>query len=571
MTTTIESSPGNSRALAYDRGSPALDLVEDTIGSALARRAAQTPDAVALVDVPAQRRWTWFELHRVVDLVARNLIASGVQIGDRVALWAPNCWQWVVVHLAVARTGAVLVPVNYAYQAEELRFILDRSESTLLIAAQSFRSTDFVAVVESVAPQCPALQRSVILDTPAWESLLGSNPTASERDLAVRAELIAARETTMIQFTSGTTGEPKGVMLSHYGILNNARTIAALLEYTASDSVCVPVPFYHCFGVVGGTLACVASGAGIVIPAAAFDPRATLEAVAGERCTSVYGVPTMFTAELELDDFSEFDLTSLRTGVMSGAPCPRELLDHVVDTMGIGDIAIGYGMTETSPTATQTRPEDSLERRTTTVGRALPHVEIKVIDPRTAEIRRRGQVGEICIRGYNVMSGYWGRPDLTAEVVDPAGWMHTGDLGSMNDDGYLQITGRTKDVVIRGGENISPREIEEFLLTHPDVVEAYVVGVPDVKLGEELAVWLRLRPGAPELTHLDLREFSVGHIARHKVPRYVRITDAFPLTANGKVRKNVLRDMATNMSLTPHARTTPDDLDPRGQRSEQAP
>jgi len=520
-------------------------LLGDTIGENLDRTVGRFPDRPALVDVPAGRRWSYAELAVDVDALALGLLAAGVSVGDRVGIWAPNCAEWVLTQYATAKIGAILVNINPAYRTSELEFVLNQSGARLLVAAQRLKTSDYAAMIDEVRPRCAALEQVVLLGTGEWDALLETGRRADPAALA--AIELSADDPINIQYTSGTTGFPKGATLSHHNILNNGYFVGELCHYTHEDKICIPVPFYHCFGMVMGNLAATSHGAAMVIPAPSFDPVATLEAVQAERCTSLYGVPTMFIAELAVPDFGRFDLSSLRTGIMAGSPCPVEVMKQVIDRMGMSEVSICYGMTETSPVSTQTRVDDSIERRVATVGRAGPHIEIKVIDPATGRAVPRGTPGELCTRGYSVMLGYWRQPDKTAEVIDAARWMHTGDLAVMDDDGYLSITGRIKDMVIRGGENIYPREVEEFLYTHPDILDAQVIGVPDAKYGEELMAWVRMRPGATPLTAEALREFCLGKLAHYKIPRYVYITGEFPMTVTGKVRKVEMRERSTEI------------------------
>jgi len=525
-------------------------LLGDTIGENLDRTVSRFPDRLALVDVPAGRRWSYAELAAEVDALALGLLAAGVSVGDRVGIWAPNCAEWVLTQYATAKIGAILVNINPAYRTSELEFVLNQSGAKLLVAAQRLKTSDYAAMIAEVRPRCAALERVVLLDTGDWAALFETGRRADRG--ALDAIELSADDPINIQYTSGTTGFPKGATLSHHNILNNGYFVGELCHYTHEDKVCIPVPFYHCFGMVMGNLAATSHGAAMVIPAPSFDPVATLEAVQAERCTSLYGVPTMFIAELAVPDFGRFDLSSLRTGIMAGSPCPVEVMKQVIDRMGMSEVSICYGMTETSPVSTQTRVDDSIERRVATVGRVGPHIEVKVIDPATGRAVPRGIAGELCTRGYSVMLGYWRQPDKTAEVIDAARWMHTGDLAVMDDDGYLSITGRIKDMVIRGGENIYPREVEEFLYTHPDVLDAQVIGVPDAKYGEELMAWVRMRPGATPLTAEALREFCLGKLAHYKIPRYVHITDEFPMTVTGKVRKVEMRERSAEiLNLNP--------------------
>jgi fatty-acyl-CoA synthase len=480
-----------------------------------------------------------------VDALALGLIELGITKGDRVGIWAPNCAEWTLTQYATAKIGAILVNINPAYRTRELEFVLNQSGSTLLVAAVRLKTSDYAAMIAEVRPRCPELNTVVLLGSPEWQALLDAGRRL-DRGALDTIEL-DTDDPINIQYTSGTTGFPKGATLSHHNILNNGFFVGELCNYTEADRICIPVPFYHCFGMVMGNLSATSHGACMVIPAPAFDPVATLEAVQAERCTSLYGVPTMFIAELSAPGFASYDLSSLRTGIMAGSPCPVEVMKQVIERMGMTEVGICYGMTETSPVSTQTRADDSLDRRVSTVGRVGPHLEVKVVDPETGRTVPRGTPGELCTRGYSVMSGYWNQPDKTAEAVDPAHWMHTGDLAVMDADGYLAITGRIKDMVIRGGENIYPREIEEFLYTHPDILDAQVIGVPDAKYGEELMVWVRLREDAKELTAESLREFCTGKLAHYKIPRYVHIVDEFPMTVTGKVRKIEMRERSAEL------------------------
>ena len=520
-------------------------LLGDTIGENLDRAVRAFGDKLALADVQAGHRLTYAELAAEVDALALGLLAAGITKGDRVGIWAPNCAEWTFTQYATAKIGAILVNINPAYRTSELEFVLNQSGTKLLVAAQRVKTSDYAAMIADVRPRCAGLEQVVLLGSGEWADLLDTG-RAGDRAALESIEL-SADEPINIQYTSGTTGFPKGATLSHHNILNNGYFTGELCNYTHEDKICIPVPFYHCFGMVMGNLAATSHGAAMVIPAPSFDPVATLEAVAAERCTSLYGVPTMFIAELAVPDFGRFDLSSLRTGIMAGSPCPVEVMKQVIDRMGMSEVSICYGMTETSPVSTQTRVDDSIERRVATVGRAGPHIEVKVVDSATGLTVPRGTPGELCTRGYSVMLGYWRQPDKTAEVIDAARWMHTGDVAVMDDDGYLSITGRIKDMVIRGGENVYPREVEEFLYTHPDILDAQVIGVPDAKYGEELMAWVRMRPGAAPLTAEALREFCQGKLAHYKIPRYVYITDEFPMTVTGKVRKVEMRDRAVEI------------------------
>ncbi|MGC7096604.1 AMP-binding protein [Amycolatopsis lurida] len=526
---------------SYSSGASSTSLLGETIGACFDRAVEDFGARDALVDRPTGRRWTYADLGAEVDVLALGLLDHGIQPGDRVGIWAPNCAEWVIVQYACAKIGAVLVNLNPGYGRHEIEYVLNLAGVRLLISAESFKTSDYARMIAEI--DCPALEQVVLLGGDAWAEVLDRGRRGDPALLAKVGASLHADEPINIQFTSGTTGFPKGATLSHHNILNNGFSVGELCGYGPEDRVCVPVPFFHCFGMVMGNLAAMTHGASVVIPAPVFNARATLEAVEAERCTSLYGVPTMFIAELADPDFATFELSSLRTGIMSGTPCPIDVMRQVVELMGMTEVTICYGMTETSPVATQTRADDSLERRVSTVGRAGPHVEIKVVDPRTGLTVPRGEAGEVCMRGYSVMIGYWDQPDKTADAIDASGWMHSGDLGVMDEHGYLNITGRIKDMVIRGGENIYPREVEEFLHTHPDIVDVQVIGVPDARYGEELMAWVRLRPGA-FLDAASLRSFCEGELARHKIPRYVHQVDEFPMTVSGKVRKVEMREQA---------------------------
>jgi fatty-acyl-CoA synthase len=528
--------------LAYASGPSDNELLADTIGQNLARTVARFPERDALVDVPSGRRWTYRELAADVDQLARALLATGVAKGDRVGIWAPNRPEWVLVQYATAAIGAIMVNINPAYRRHEVGFVLRQSGISVLVSAVRHKGSDYREMVESVAGECPALRTVVYLDDPSWVDLVALGAPAA--DLEDRAATLTSDDPINIQYTSGTTGFPKGATLSHHNILNNGYFVGELLRYSEEDRICIPVPFYHCFGMVMGNLAATSHGACMVIPAPSFEPAATLAAVASERCTSLYGVPTMFIAELDLADFADYDLSSLRTGVMAGSPCPVEVMKKVVDRMHMSEVSICYGMTETSPVSTQTRVDDDLDRRTGTVGRVLPFLEVKIVDPATGVTLRRGEPGELCTRGYSVMLGYWDEPEKTAEVLDAARWMHTGDLASMRGDGYVNIVGRIKDLIIRGGENVYPREVEEFLYRHPKVSDVQVIGVPDEKYGEAVMACVTLRDPGENLTLDEVRAFCQGQLAHYKVPRYVRVVESFPMTISGKVRKVEMREWA---------------------------
>ncbi len=524
-----------------------VPLLGDTIGANLERTVARFPDREALVDVPTGRRWTYRELDADVDRLALGLLARGVAKGDRVGIWSPNCAEWVLVQYATAKVGAILVNVNPAYRRHELTFVVNQSGMRLLVSAVSHKTSDYRDMVEGVRGDCAALESVVYIGEPSWDELVASGSGLGREALVARMAELGMDDPINIQYTSGTTGFPKGATLSHHNILNNGFFVAELVGYDETDRVCLPVPFYHCFGMVMGNLGSTTHGSCIVIPAPSFEPESTLRAVQDERCTSLYGVPTMFIAELGLPSFADFDLSSLRTGIMAGSPCPVEVMKRVVAEMHMSEVAICYGMTETSPVSTMTRPDDDLARRTETVGRTMPHLESKVVDPATGLTLPRGEPGELCTRGHTVMLGYWEQPDKTAEAIDAARWMHTGDLATMDRDGYLNIVGRIKDMVIRGGENVYPREVEEFLYGHPDIADVSVVGVPDEKYGEELMAWVVMKPGTEPLTIEAVREFCSGRLAHYKVPRYVHIVDGFPMTVTGKVRKVEMRESAVSI------------------------
>jgi fatty-acyl-CoA synthase len=529
--------------LSYANGPSTQPLLGETIGENLERTAARVPDNLALVSRHQNRRYTYAEFNVAVDEVARGLLGLRLERGDRIGIWSPNNAEWVLVQYATAKVGVILVNINPAYRTSELAYALNQSGCRMLIAAQSFKTSNYEAMIEEVRPDLPGLEKVILIGTAGWDELVAGAASVSEEALRERSAGLQFDDPINIQYTSGTTGFPKGATLSHHNILNNGFFIGEACRYTEADRVCIPVPFYHCFGMVLGNLACTTHGAAIVIPEAGFEPRATLEAVAAEGCTSLYGVPTMFIAELDHPDFETFELSTLRTGIMAGSPCPVEVMKQVVSRMHMEEVTIAYGMTETSPVSTQTVPEDSLEHRVSTVGRVHPHVEVKITDPETGRVVERGVAGELCTRGYSVMTGYWNDPERTAESIDAAGWMHTGDLATMDADGYVNIVGRIKDMIIRGGENLYPREIEEFLYTHPDVSDVQVIGVPDVKYGEELMAWVKVREGAT-LTEDALKEFCRGKIAHYKVPRYVKFTDEFPMTVTGKIQKFKMREQA---------------------------
>ncbi|PVE05779.1 AMP-binding protein [Streptomyces scopuliridis] len=527
---------------SYTHGTGTTPLLGDTIGANLDRAIAAFPDREALVDVPSQRRWTYAEFGAAVGELARALLGRGVAKGDRVGIWAVNCPEWLLVQYATARIGAIMVNINPAYRAHEVEFVLRQSGISVLVASLAHRTSDYRALVEEVRARCPELRSVHYIGDPSWRELLASASKVTVDQLAAREAGLSCDDPINIQYTSGTTGFPKGATLSHHNILNNGYFVGETVGYTEQDRLCLPVPFYHCFGMVMGNLGATSHGACVVIPAPSFDAGATLRAVERERCTSLYGVPTMFIAELNLPDFASYDLSSLRTGIMAGSPCPVEVMKRVVAEMNMAEVSICYGMTETSPVSTQTRRDDNLERRTGTVGRALPHIEVKVIDPVSGVTLPRGTAGELCTRGYSVMLGYWNEPERTAEVIDAGRWMHTGDLAVIRDDGYAQIVGRIKDMIIRGGENVSPREIEEFLYGHPKVADVQVVGVPDEKYGEEILACVIPRDPADPPALEDIVSYCRERLAHYKIPRRVEIVAEFPMTVSGKVRKIELRE-----------------------------
>ncbi|QIG41633.1 AMP-binding protein [Nocardioides anomalus] len=529
--------------LSYAKGEVEPPLLEQTIGECFAATVAAHADREALVEYATGRRWTWAELDRDVDALAVGLIRAGIGKGDRVGIWSPNCAEWTITQLATAKLGAVLVNINPAYRTHELAYALRQSGTRLLVSATRFKTSDYRAMVEEVRGDLDGLEQVWFIGTPEWSEYTTHDPGVTLAELLVWD--LAPDEPINIQYTSGTTGYPKGATLSHRNILNNGHFTTELIDLTHEDRLCIPVPFYHCFGMVMGNLGCISHGATMVIPAPGFDPETTLRCVAEEHCTAVYGVPTMFIAMQNHPSFAEHDLTGLRTGIMAGSTCPVEVMKRCVDDMHMPEVGIAYGMTETSPVSCQTRVDDDLERRTASIGRVHPHLEIKIVDPATGETVERGQPGEFCTRGYSVMLGYWEDPEKTAEAIDADGWMHTGDLAEMREDGYCNIVGRIKDMVIRGGENIYPREIEEFLYQHPDVEDVQVVGVPDERYGEELCAWIKMKAGAEPLDSAGVRAFCEGRLSHYKIPRYVLVVEDFPMTVTGKIRKVQMRQETT--------------------------
>ena len=539
-----------SQTLSEARGENTPPLIEETIGANLERIARQHADREALVEVASGRRWTYAELDADVNRVARGLLAAGVAKGDRVGIWSPNCAEWTLVQYATAKIGAILVNVNPAYRTHELAYVLNQSGLRLLVSATDFKTSDYRAMVAEVREHADALDRVVFLGTPDWDELLAAGEDLPADAVPARMSTLENTDPINIQYTSGTTGFPKGATLSHRNILNNGFFTTELINFTHEDRLAIPVPFYHCFGMVMGNLGCTTHGAAMVIPAPGFDPGITLQTVQDERCTGVYGVPTMFIAMQNHPDFASFDLSTLRTGVMAGSICPVEVMKRCIDDMHMAEVSICYGMTETSPVSCQTRSDDDLDRRTATIGRVHPHVEVKVVDPVSGETVPRGEPGELCTRGYSVLLGYWDEPEKTAEAIDEDGWMHTGDLAVMREDGYCNIVGRIKDMVIRGGENVYPREIEEYLFRHPKIEDVQVIGVPDPKYGEEICAWIVLKPGEALETEA-VREFCRGQIAHYKIPRHIKFVEGFPTTVTGKVQKFAMRDaMIAELDLT---------------------
>jgi len=530
-------------SLAIEMGARDQPLLAQTIGDNLRQTVARVPNNDAIVALHQGLRWSYQEFYARVQRLASGLLAQGLKPLDRLGLWSPNYAEWTLVQYATAEIGVVLVNINPAYRTHELAYALNQSGCRFLIAAPSYLSSNYQEMVASVQDQTPVLEQTVFFWSPEWEALIAGDAHHQAGVENLRGQL-NPDDPINIQYTSGTTGFPKGATLTHRNILNNGYFVGELQRLTEQDRMCIPVPFYHCFGMVMGNLACTSHGATMVIPSDGFDAARTLEAVSQERCTALYGVPTMFIAELAHEDFAKFDLSSLRTGVMAGAPCPVAVMKQCIERMQLTEVTICYGMTETSPVSTQTLPEDSLAHRTETVGRAHPHVDIRIAHPETGETLPRGETGEFCTRGYSVMSGYWEDTVKTTEAIDEAGWMHTGDLAVMGPDGYVQIVGRIKDMVIRGGENIYPREIEEFLYTHPEIEEVQVIGVPDKVYGEQLMAWIKRKPdlASPQLVSRDdLKAFCAGKIAHYKVPHYVQFVETFPMTVTGKIRKVEMR------------------------------
>jgi fatty-acyl-CoA synthase len=531
------------KAESYSRGPQAPPLLEQTIGANLDATIGRFGEREALVSCHQGVRYTWSELGDAVDEVARGLIAAGLVKGDRLGIWSPNCSEWTLVQYASARLGVILVNINPAYQTSELRYVLRQSGTRLLVSAVSHKSSDYRAMIAELRSDLPGVERVVFLGSDDWESLLADATGVDPGQVTAIGATLEAGDAINIQYTSGTTGFPKGATLTHRNLLNNGYFVGEGVGYSECDRVCIPVPFYHCFGMVMGNLACSSHGAAMVIPAPSFEPEATLAACADERCTSLYGVPTMFIAELDHPHFAEFDLSSLRTGIMAGSPCPVEVMRRVIERMHMTEVGIAYGMTETSPVSLQTATDDPIEKRVGSVGRVGPHLEVQIVDPESGVAVGRDQPGELCTRGYSVMLGYWEDPERTAEAIDADRWMHTGDLATMDDEGYVNIVGRIKDLVIRGGENVYPREVEEFLYSHPQIADVQVIGVPDERYGEELMAWVIPREGESP-TPDEIRAFCRGRIAHYKIPRYVKLVDGFPMTVTGKVQKFRMREQA---------------------------
>lgn len=539
------------------------DLVHKTIGNLLDETVSRYPDKEAVVYVETGLRYSYKEFQQICNQVAKGLMNLGIKKGDHIAVWASNKPEWLITQYASAKIGAVLVTVNTSYQSKELEYLLRQSESTTLLLMDNFKGVSYLDMLQELCPELtncapgeltstrlPKLKNVIFMGNDShpgmfsWDDVLNNSSTISDEELLARQNSTNYEDVINMQYTSGTTGFPKGVMLTHSNIINNAINVAECQKLTAEDRICIPVPFFHCFGCVMGTLAAVATGA-TMVPLVMFDPLLVLKAVEQEKCTALYGVPTMFIAELNHPDFEKYDLSSLRTGIMAGSPCPTEIMKRVVHDMGAREITIAYGQTEASPVITQTRPYDSIERRVSTVGSALDNVEVKIIDPTTGESVPNGVQGELCTRGYLVMKGYYNMEDQTKDAIDSEGWLHTGDLATMDDDGYVVITGRLKDMIIRGGENIYPREIEEFLYSHPKIFDVQIVGVPDEKFGEQVAAFIKVKPGE-SLNSQEVKDYCTGKISKYKIPYYVEIVEEYPMTASGKIQKFKLREHAVN-------------------------
>ncbi|GHO66089.1 AMP-binding protein [Ktedonobacter sp. SOSP1-52] len=547
---------------SYTSGISDISLLGLTIGDMFDQTVASYPDHLALIARAQQIRWTYRELHEQVERCARGLMSLGIEKGDRVGIWSLNRAEWCVTQFATAKIGAILVNINPAYRLHELEYALKQSGCSALVISPAFKSSNYPEMVTALVPELascepgalqsarlPALHTVICMGKDAtegmfsWEMLLKRAEQVGIDQLYARQRTLEFDDPINVQYTSGTTGFPKGATLSHHNILNNGYFVARLQSFTHEDKLCIPVPLYHCFGMVMGNLGCVTHGATMVYPSESFDPLAVLQAVQEEQCTALYGVPTMFIAELEHPDFHTFDLASLRTGVMAGSPCPIEVMRNVINRMHMSQVEICYGMTETAPVSVQSRLDSPFEKRVATVGQIHPHLEIKIVNPESGQIVSQGIPGELCTRGYSVMLGYWDNPEATQAAIDQARWMHTGDLATMDEEGYINIVGRIKDMIIRGGENIYPREIEEFLYTHPRVSDVQVIGVPDELYGEEIAAWIKLKPGE-SVSQEDLRAFCLGKIAHYKIPRYIKFVDAYPMTISGKIQKYLMRQQA---------------------------
>jgi fatty-acyl-CoA synthase len=527
---------------SYAHGITSTPLLGDTIGDNLRRTVGRFGDREALVSRHQRYRATYKQMWEEIGLIARGLMARGVKKGDRVALWSPNRFEWIITQYATSRIGAIMVNINPAYRSHELEHVLKQSGCSLLVMARGFRQTNYVAMFKDLEERLPEHLKAIVIDD-EWAAIKEDARRVSEEELHLREQTLDPDDPIDIQYTSGTTGFPKGATLSHHNILNNGYFVGRTLKYSEKDRICVPVPLYHCFGQVMASLAAISHGACMIFPSEAFEPEAVLATVQAERCTSLYGVPTMFIAEMEHPNFAKTDFASLRTGIMAGSPCPIEVMRRVQKEMHMDEVTICYGMTETSPVSTQSKVDDPLEKRVATVGCVHPNIEIKIVDPSTSKVLPRGAVGELCTRGYSVMLGYWDDLHSTRQAIDGARWMHSGDLATMDADGYVNIVGRIKDMVMRGGENIYPREVEEFLFTKPEIADVQVIGVPDVKYGEELMAWVKLRPGA-SISGEELRSFCKGKIATYKIPRYWKFVDAFPMTVTGKIQKYKMREVA---------------------------
>ena len=549
--------------MSYASGLSDVPLIGETIGEMLERIARQYPENEALVSIEQGIRWQYSEFLEKVDELALALMSLDVKKGDRVAIWAMNYAEWVLVQFATAKCGAIMVNINPAYRSFELEYVLKQAEVHTLILQGRFKNSDYVGMFYEACPEATEMQAGKSISSEkfpflknvvfmgdisyngmyTWDEFIAKGHSLGKEELREREEMLSFDDPVNIQYTSGTTGYPKGAVLTHHSVLNNGYTIGSGMGFTPKDRLCIPVPFYHCFGMVLSNMACVTHGSTMIIPSPAFNAEAVLKTINDEKCTAVHGVPTMFIAELKHPNFHKYKYDSLRTGIMAGSPCPIEYMKEVNEKMHMKDIVIVYGQTETSPGVTMTTTNDTLERRVTTVGRTFPHVELKIIDPNTQRIVGRGETGEICARGYVVMKCYYNNPSATRRTIDANGWNHTGDLGIMDEEGYVKIVGRLKEMVIRGGENIYPREIEEFFHTNRKIEDAYVIGVPDEKYGEELMVWVKLRD-KETMTEDELRKFCEGRIARYKIPRYIKFVDSFPMTVAGKIRKGEMRDIS---------------------------